>query len=399
MRSLRGDSRSLSIEEEMDTVMHSSEEDEEEEEQTSRSLKIFRHAFLAALAIAGVLACAIAVLAPETPFAPSKTFGAETVGLFETEEFHSLMTSHVRGLMESYGVQDDHTQEHVAAATAKATEYIGKHISDSDAHSLKNARLGVEGWDTLSSLLVAMSDKRVQGVGHAIVEEARANLFAGPAEIGKHVVARLQREHTLGLAQELMPPKLQSVLVQRWSSVNATEDDIWKMMIDPTGGTLAHIRKSTSAEIESKQPLILSSVDGEALSEPVRSLRKGPWASTKKHPTKLNAAELATGITSVVLTSAALILLHLDLFLPRFNVPHWVHWMLLGEWMALGIADCAVAKSFWCEFEVAALGVTGVDGILLFSGMRLGGNKNKAEEFKYFPQPVPAGSPTAFPVV
>merc|ERR1719281_1602101 len=111
----------------------------------------------------GLVAC-VALLTPgQSSSAPAEAFGANTVGTFDTEEFKMLLSNHVHNVMEkSIGIKDKRTQDYIARASAKASEYIGKRLSKSDAHVLKNARLGAEGWQALSHLLFAMADKRVQ---------------------------------------------------------------------------------------------------------------------------------------------------------------------------------------------------------------------------------------------
>lgn len=266
------------------------------------------------------------------------------------------MTSHIRGLMQEHtGVHHDHrdVEEHVVAATAKATSYIGKHMSESEAHSLKHVQLGPEGWKTLSKLLIALSDKRMSAVGHTVVKEARANLFAGPAEIGKHVVAHLQKDNVLGLAMQVFPEKLRSSLLQRWASKSPTEEDIWKMMIDPTGDNLARIRNNVTV------------IESSALSVPKRRLRIGPWANTFD----LNGVELALGITQVVFTSIAEILLHMDMFVAKFNFPYWAHAMLFATEISTGTMTCVQGLSFYCDYFFAALGINAVDAILLVTAL------------------------------
>jgi len=319
-----------------------------------------RHVLAGSLLVLGGVACFYR-LSPDTKWthsAPSGSFGAETTGLFETEEFTSLMTSQVRNLMERHGIEDDRAQEHVVTAMTSATQYIGKHVSDSEAYSISNARLGPEGWETVRALLKALSDKRVQDVGHAVVQEARANLLAGPAEIGKRVAAKLQREHLRTLAEELLPPKLRTTLRQRWASSNANEDDIWKMMLDPTGENLARIRgNSTSTTIASSA--LLPSAG--------RSLRDGPWARNFK----LNWQELTLGITAVVFTSAAEVLLHVDLFVPNMRIPIWAHALLVVPAISTGTVSCVVGLSFWCEFFLGGVGLNALDIIMVLSGLDL----------------------------
>jgi len=281
----------------------------------------------------------------------------ETTGLFETEKFKSLMTSQVRSLTEHTGIEDKQVQMQVDKAMASASHYIGKHASESELHSLRNVRLSPEGWETVRALLTALSDKRVQDVGHAVVQEARQNLLAGPAQIGKKVAARLQKEHLMGIAQELLPAKLRSTLLQRWAATNANDDDIWKMMLDPTGRNLAHIRDNTTT----------ATIRSSALLASPRSLRDGPWQG----PFKLNWAELTIGISAVVFTSAAEVLLHIDLFMRDLDVPKWVHGMLIFPAVANGMVSCAVGLSFWCEFFLGGLGLNALDAVLVSAGLNL----------------------------
>jgi len=347
-------------------------DDEESEMLTTRSSreaqagKRYVWAGTLLLAIVGVVACVVSLMPGAKFHSVPETFGAKTTGLFETDEFKSLIHSQVRSLMEINGVSngmesDEHIHKHVDKAVTSAVDYIGKQASQSEMDSLRNAHLGPEGWETVRALLKALSDKRVQDVGHAVVQEARANLLAGPAEIGKRVRARLQKEHLLGVAQELLPPKLRSTLLQRWASVDAKEDDIWKMMLDPTGGNLARLRDNTNS----------TTIESSALlgSTPSRSLRKGPWSGGPKF--KLNGAELTLGIVDVVFVSAAEVMLHLDLLLPGVDFPRWVHGMLIVPAFAGGALSCKVGKSFYCEFFLGALGLNALDAVAIAAGLNL----------------------------
>lgn len=328
---------------------------------TSQSASIHHYVLGSALVLVGVVACLVCFL-PLTRWsqtAPSGALGAETTGLFDTERFRSLMTAHVRNLMVDMNVDDDHVQKHVDDSLASAAQYIGNHASSSEENSLRNVRLGPEGWETVRALLFALSDKRVQDVGHAVVQEARANLLAGPAEIGKRVVARLRKEHLLSVAQELLPTKLRSTLIQRWDAANAQEDDIWKMLLDPTGEKFAKIRENTTS----------STIESSALlaSPSVRSLRDGPWGG----PFKLNWAERTIGITAVVWTTAAEIMLHIDFFLSNFDPPRWVQGMLIVPAISGGSLSCAIGKSFYCQYCLGALGLNALDAIAIAAGLNL----------------------------
>lgn len=362
LRVLSGfESRQNSLETETETETESSEEDL----QTSRSRKRpggLRYAFATTFLIAVIVACFVN-LSPKAKLSqplPAGTFGAKTVGLFETEEFTSLMTTEVRRCMERMGVEDDRAQDHVVAATTSTTNYIAKHVSEPEAFSLKNVRLDPEGWETVRTLLTALSDERVQNVGHAMVQEARANLLGGPAEIGKAVAARLQRENLQVLSQEVLPAKLRSTLMRRWDSANASENDIWKMMLDPTGDNLARIRSNSTSR----------SIEGTALPERrlgLRSLRDGPWAKNFK----LSMAEVSLGISALVFTSVAEVLLHVDLLVPHLKVPWWAHTMLIVPAVGTGTVTCITGLSFWCEFFLGALGLNALDVIAILGGLDL----------------------------
>jgi len=347
-------------------------DDEESEMLTTRSSreaqagKRYVWAGTLLLAIVGVVACVVSLMPGAKFHSVPETFGAKTTGLFETDEFKSLIHSQVRSLMEINGVSngmesDEHIHKHVDKAVTSAVDYIGKHASESEKDSLRNAHLGPEGWETVRALLKALSDKRVQDVGHAVVQEARANLLAGPAEIGKRVRARLQKEHLLGVAQELLPPKLRSTLLQRWASVDAKEDDIWKMMLDPTGGNLARLRDNTnSTTIESSA--LLGSTPSRSLGAP----------APKKKKLKLTGLEITLGIFDIVFVSAEEIVLHLDLLIPGCDIPGWVHGMLGVPAFAGGTMSCAIKKkSFYCEYFLGALGLNALDAVAIAAGLNL----------------------------
>jgi len=190
-------------------------------------------------------------------------------------------------------------------------------------------------------------------VGHAVVQEARSHLLAGPTEISKRVAARLQKEHLQGLAQELLPAKLRTALLQRWASTDANEDDIWKTMLDPTGESLARIRENTTS----------TTIESSALLVSERRLRLGPW----KGPFTLDWKELTIGITSVVMLSALEITFHIDLFTHAKHIalPRWVYTMLAIPAFGTGAGSCEIGLSFWCEYFLGVLGANALEGIIV----------------------------------
>lgn len=388
----------------------SSDEIEQSQDQHQRPIVLGpRQVLVATLAITGVMACLIALLTPDAKrplSAPMENFGPETTGLFETQQFNTIMNAHVRGLMDNMGVKEgqEHIAEHVAKATAHASEYMSKHLSSSEAQKLQNMRLSQDDWETVAKLLAALTDKRVQALGHSVIQEARANVLAGPAEIGKRVAARLQQEHVESLANELLPQNYRSALLQRWASATPSEDEIWKVMLDPTGKGLGQIRDTSTITIPSSAllgseklerslreakvlPKLGNALTREEVAEalarihnstntkdaPARTLRDGPWAKDFT----LNGVELALGITTVTFTTAAETLLHIDMIGRNFNIPYWAHAMLFVPMLSTGTVTCVVGLSWWCEYFLSALGINLLDGILILSGLNVhvGGKK------------------------
>lgn len=318
-----------------------------------------RYVIAGSLLLVGAAVCLVSVMPGNTSshHVPSGALGTETTGLFETAEYRSLMTSQVRSLMEGSGVEDGKVQKLVDNSLTSAQTYMANHASKSEINSLRSAHLGPDSWETLRALLMALSDKRVHEVGHAVLQEARANLLAGPAEIGKRVAERLQREHLLALAQELLPQKLRSTSMQRWAEAGADENDIWKMMLDPTGESLQRIRDNTTIE---SSALLGSS--------PVRSFRNLK-EKTLNGPFTLNPAELTICISSVVFITAAETLLHIDIFSRKIKFPDWVHAMVGIPAVGGGIVSCGIAVSFWCDWFLGAIGINALEALSIEVGL------------------------------
>jgi hypothetical protein len=271
------------------------------------------------------------------------------------------MTEHVKRVMEHNNIEDDHVEKHVDHSLDSLQRYIGNHGSSGEVHSLRNLRLKPEDWEIVQRLVVALADKRMQDVGKAVVHEARTNLLAGPSEIGKNVVNRLRKDHLLSVAQELLPTKLRNALLQKWAKANPNEQEIWKMLLDPTGEKLARIRDNSTSNI----------IEGSGLlpfdKKPTRSLRQGPWEG----PFQLNAGEITLGVMSVIFTTAAEIMLHIDLLMNQWDIPKWLQTMLFVPAIGGETLSCAIANSFWCEFGLAALGLNALDAVAVASGLNL----------------------------
>lgn len=353
-----GCTRELTVSSYSDGFFSDSEEIEEDEhpkeETTIQHTNSLRHVFIGVLLFAGAATCLLSLAHLETKSsAPSVTNGMETTTFWETHEFRSLMSSNIKGMMESVGAKDDRIDEHVNNSIASLTHYIGKHATEAEKNKVRNARLNAQAWETVRAFIKTYSDTRVQDVGRVVVEEMRRNVLAGPSEIGKRVAARLEKDHTLGLAQDLLPAKLRTALYQRWASSNVKEDDMWKTVLDPTGETFKRIHVNTTGTNIKSSALIASS----------RSLRSGPW----KGPFKLNAAELTLGITSCVLLSAMEIIFHIDLYTHAKHIalPHWVYYMIAIPSLISGAIDCEIGLSFWCQYFLGVLGANALEGIIV----------------------------------
>jgi len=272
-------------------------------------------------------------------------FGENTRGIFKTRELTQLMESQAQSLMDHVGATDD-AKEHVGTAIGKMSDFVSQHLNADQLHALENAKIGAQGWNDLKMIMQALQDPRVQELGKSVLHEVRSNLKAGPLEIGKAVVERLERSHLHSLANDVIPRNMRTKLKARWAKIGTpSEEEVWRLLLDPTGETFEHMRSNGTDSVLS------------------RRLNSGTFA----HPI-LNGLELTTGISSCVFISAAEIMLHVDLLVPHLVIPNWAHAMLFVPGMGLGAASCTTGMSFWCDYFYGALGLNAVDAIAWGSG-------------------------------
>jgi len=323
----------------------SSEGEECSDSDTSRSsVRVAMFGMLMGVGL--VLACACLIMSQSGAVsAQAGEFGDNTRGIFKTRELTQLMESQAQSLMDHVGATDD-AKEHVGTAIGKMSDFVSQHLNADQLHALENAKIGAQGWNDLKMIMQALQDPRVQELGKSVLHEVRSNLKAGPLEIGKAVVERLERSHLHSLANDVIPRNMRTKLKARWAKIGTpSEEEVWRLLLDPTGETFEHMRSNGTDSVLS------------------RRLNSGTFA----HPI-LSGLELTTGISSCVFISAAEIMLHVDLLVPHLVIPNWAHAMLFVPGMGLGAASCTTGMSFWCDYFYGALGLNAVDAIAWGSG-------------------------------
>merc|ERR1719399_1016266 len=102
------------------------------------------------------------------------------------------LTELVKGEVRSLNIHPD-AEKHIDTAIEHVRSFLQEHMPTKQLRALEEAKLTAQDWKDLKAICSALNNKQVQNVGRVVLEEARANLLAGPAEVGKKVVSKLHK--------------------------------------------------------------------------------------------------------------------------------------------------------------------------------------------------------------
>lgn len=269
-------------------------------------------------------------------------------GVLDSVEFDEVLRTQARSLLDVPEAKTKNVNaEHIDAAIKKVHKFFDQHFTKSQKMKLARHPFPATFWSDLKTLPGILKDRRVRNVGSTVLHEVRRNLLAGPAEVGKKVMAQLQRDSLQDLAHEVLPYRLREKL-GKWDQ-EASGEHAWHAMLDPTGELFPRLRHNSTDLQFGKTTMSLQ------IGEHRRLFDEDTTFLRLDHP-----AEFAEGIVSTVAVSAAVIVLNIDL-LSKLEFPKWVHGMLFLNAAAFGGLSCTFGLTLWCDMFVGGLGLLALE--------------------------------------
>lgn len=264
-----------------------------------------------------------------------------------------------------------------------------KGLPHAQASALRNAQLTPRNWADLHELLRGIMNHRVQEAGKIALNVIQDNLFMPQEVIAQRLMEELQpmARDLMGLRSKIVPERLDGTL-SAWAEMHDESHGAWKGLLDPLAlehvhenpapsarrlaGDSRRLDKSTTTKGNDKDN---DKGNDKGNDKATTTITKGDTTSTTKTTTEKTTTEVTTttskskpppgtiliGISSVILVAAAEVLVHIEMFVPKFSMPAWAWRLILTPTEAGVVATCKRGLNVWCDIVLGALGLNVLD--------------------------------------
>lgn len=255
-------------------------------------------------------------------------------GVFDSPQFGEVLREQIQSAF-GYEFSEEQLHGHVYQTVRHLKDMAEKNLPQDQAEALKHASITEQNWADVQMALRATWNGQVRGVGKIALDVIKKNSFQSQEVMAQQLIQALkpQAQNLMHLRSEIVPARLDGVLVA-WSKERDESQRKWKGLLNPT-----------ALEPVQGKPL-LNHVD--------RRLQSGEFLHGKTF-----------GIMSVILAAACEIILHLQMFIPKFTMPQWFWQMVMTGLEGDAVAVCGNGKNKWCDIILGILGLEVLDGFFL----------------------------------
>eukprot|EP00746_Dinoflagellata_sp_MGD_P156953 gnl/MRDRNA2_/MRDRNA2_86037_c0_seq1.p1 gnl/MRDRNA2_/MRDRNA2_86037_c0~~gnl/MRDRNA2_/MRDRNA2_86037_c0_seq1.p1 ORF type:complete len:397 (-),score=80.66 gnl/MRDRNA2_/MRDRNA2_86037_c0_seq1:117-1307(-) len=233
-------------------------------------------------------------------------------------------------------------KDHIRTAIGHLKAKAEQDLPQDQALALKNAKLTAQHWNDLKAMVQGSDKTEVKAAGLLALQVIKQNLFSSEEVIAQKLKEALKPHayHLIQMRSQMFSPRM-DIALGEWAKNHNETHAAWKGLLN-SGLALQPIR------------------DGDA---PNRRLALGIGGAP-------------VGILSVIFVAIGEILVHVDMFVPGFNLPAWAWRLILTPVKVVTALACTNGANAYCNSIMGAMGLNVLDAaFVLFCDVKLFGTQ------------------------
>jgi len=261
--------------------------------------------------------------------------------IFDAPQFEQMLYEQTHPVLGS-SVHPTKLTDHIRSAIGHLKAKAEKDLPQDQALALKNAKLTAQQWNDLKEMVQGSDKTEVKAAGLLALQVIKQNLFSSEDVIAQKLKEALKPHayQLLMMRSKLIPSRLDLALGE-WAKTQNQTHGAWKGLLN-SDLALQHLRS------------------GDA---PSRRLELGIGGAP-------------VGVLSVILVAIGEILVHVDMFVPGFNLPGWAWRLILTPVKIVSALACSNGANAYCRGIMGAMGLNVLDAaFVLFCQVKLFGTQ------------------------
>jgi len=252
-------------------------------------------------------------------------------GVFDAPQFEQMLWEQIHPVLGS-SVHDEELSGHVKHTIKNLKAMAENELPKAQASALKNAQMTAQNWADLKEMSRGGMNPQVQEAGKLMLGVLRENVFSSQEVIARRLKETLQPKASelLELRSKIIPARL-DIGLSKWAKAHNESHAAWKGLLD--------------------SPLALQPVhEGNAPADRRLSIGVGG---------------VPVGILAVILVAIGEILVHVEMFVPKFNMPSWGWKLILTPVQVVSVLACNNGLNVYCNSIMGAMGLNALDAVFV----------------------------------
>jgi hypothetical protein len=274
--------------------------------------------------------------------------------VFDAPEMHRMLMESARPFFNKadvdhpfgHSLPEAELSAHIKNGLQQVKDMALKELPKDKADALKNTKLTSQQWADLKQMTRASRNTKVREAGLRALQVLRQNIFSSQTVIAQKMKeAMAPHAHELiELRSQLIPESFDRALGD-WARKNNDTHGAWKGLLDSP----ENLQRMRDHEVHDTS---------QALS---RRLGGASPSSSASLSGSLGIGGAPVGVLAVVFTVIGEILIHVDMFVPGFDLPKWAWKLIMTPISVLSYLACNNGANKYCNTIMGAMGINALD--------------------------------------